>query len=94
MSHLIRFLNNIITTLTLLHHNHNIQLIKTMFQLFLAYPLATAGVPPGVRVPPVENRWSNVWLLFVQRESTKFITTKNANIHVAICSSLPAVYVV
>ena len=23
---------------------------------YLAYPLATAGVPQGVRVPPVENR--------------------------------------
>jgi len=25
---------------------------------FPAYPLATGGVPLGVHVPPVENRWS------------------------------------
>ena len=47
---------NIITTLTLLHHNLNIQLIKTMFKFFFSYPLAAAGVPLGVRVSPVENR--------------------------------------
>ena len=48
--------------MTLIRHNHDVQHIKTMFQLFLAYPLATAGVPPRVRVPPVENRWSRVSL--------------------------------
>jgi len=28
-----------------------------LFLYFFAYHLATSGVPPVVRVPPVENRW-------------------------------------
>jgi len=31
-----------------------------LFLYFFAYHLATSGVPPAVRVPPVKNRWSRL----------------------------------
>jgi len=39
------------------------QFIKYLFLYFFAYHLATSGVPPVVRVPPVENRCC-IWLSY------------------------------
>src|SRR6218665_1487714 len=50
-----------------------------LFLYFFAYHLATSGVPPVVRVPPVENRWC-----IVLGKNTLYYT-----VHHAIMYSFP-----